>query len=98
MSDNVVEDTVVDDNSDDYEIIKMSRIIEIAKGTVPEEQITETEQLLADVLMEGYKMGMEDIINNVEAKIEASINSMKNDTAVSNEIDVEVNADVTENV
>lgn len=93
MSDNIVEGTVVDDNSDDYEIIKMSRIIEIAKGIVPEEQITETEQLLADVLMEGYKMGMEDIINNIESKIEASINSMKNDTAVSNEIDVEVNAD-----
>ena len=90
MNDDVVEDITIDDEN--CEVISMSRIVEIAKGTVAE-NITEMEMEFAKVLMLGYQMCADDFMKQLEYKIEESVMNMKNKADVNNEIDFEVNVD-----
>ena len=88
MSEKIIE------NTDDCEIIDISRVIDIAKGVVTE-NITDAEMEYAKVLMIGYQMGVQDTVNHIEAKVEASINDMKNNVAGNNEVNVEVDMNET---
>ena len=85
---------IIENIDTDYEVIDFSRVVDIAKGVITE-NITEAEMEYAKVLMIGYQMGVQDTVNHIEAKVEASINDMKNNAAGNNEVNVEVDINET---